>query len=829
MTENIMSYSFLKENYNITYSQYTELLNKAEEQCIDGKNLTSSVFESVLKEFCDEQGLTEEYALLEDEYMEAYDAIAGYDDNIDEISYTDTSMAAQSFAESANGENNYANSADYQNNVSGTPMALSSGTAPTIDAVSANDIMTQGKDADTLRQERADISQQIETQRTEMETAKATAQSSYDQAEGEYIDALNEAETKIANDQSEQAEAYRAAKEEKDNNTTQINDQKSVISDLTSAVETQKFTISALSQELSVLNNAEPKESDYKDEDGNVLPEFASVHEDWKTEVANLEAKKAAEEDRLSQYEQQLGEAENALKILEQESSILDSNLTTALLNLEKANSSYSDIRTKVEEKRSAMIEAQNTLSEITAEYEANIAQLQQNLAEYDTAISQAESNISLENESGIEKLGAYQNSELHAEAAENGGILSSDAETLSNEEQQKYLEEYLGDGNFGEIKKEGTNYFTKTNDDGTTDCFRVVNDNGEVKIIHTNIPGQGEPATEVFKVDSLSIDRMSLQEYGLDEGQNDSFAEYAALKGIDIETATVEELQTSVDEYNRLINQKNEFLELYDYLSENEAFKGLLDEKLLLNDSDDGGSDGKIEQSLSNLYQWVNDVGAFRTSGENGNCSYDDDFNERVADAISQIKDEIYNGNYNAEIVNAIKEIEAKYEDNIRPKTVTEDSRIEKYADIGSDDKQGDSFKEYLSLKGVDILSSTDADLETYLDEYNKLIEQKNEFLELYKKFEQNGVLSSFLQSKLNLADSDMLNGTVSQTIENLYEYVNNVGAFRTTGEDGTNAYDKDFAERVPDAIKQMAQYVLDNQELFDDAFVKEISEILS
>ena len=913
----------------------------------------------------------EQMSAIEDGYNEAYSALANYDGeedftlaDLDEMGDDAANEAAQKF-EAANADNNYANSEEYSQRENSKPVALQNQTAE-IAAVSKSSLGS--KNVETLRSERAQISTDIENERAAMEEAKAEKQEAVNTAEGNYNTALqnlSDAIGEIDENSSEAEQNFADLKTQRDDKLTQVNDQKNVINDLQSGVDSQKNAVSSISAQLSYHVGQEPQQASYKKEvteDGETkevddTEAFETAHRAWEQQKAELEANKQEAEDKLSEYEQQLGEAENALKVLEQELQDLDGQVNDAAVKLtELKNENGESLSEIVDNAKTQLDTARNQLQEVTQPYEANIAQMQLNLAEYDAAITQAESSLNLEGQDGVEKKGVFENKALDAvNTSRDPETLSRNSASLSDEEQEEYLKEYLGDAYEGvELIASGDDtpgYFSRKNEDGTTDCFKVVNDQGKISLIHTNIPKDGTAMTEVYGVEALkdengdpreypkylttkdgalqpgqieslaedimesgsipenvdistlssqtlssliekygdgakfaneiistidkdsqsdvlekldeiynlrarrgydntdtqtnaarlalkellnpedattSIDRMSLLEYGLDEGQNDSFANYAQTKGIDIETATVEELQSAVNDYNRLISQKNEFLEMYKTLENNPAFKEILEDSSRELTDSDYWSDGKVKQSLQDLYNWVNDVGSFRTSNESGSSAYDKDFEERVADAIFQMKDLVYDSGYSSEVENAIKEIEAKYEQNISSITVSEDNRVEKYADIGADNENGDTFKNYLETQGVDILSTQDSELEAYLQEYNDLIAQKEQFINLYNTFSKNPTLQGLLDDSFELRDTDNNNEKVKQTLQDLYNWVNNVGAFRTSGEDGTSGYDKDFSERVPDAIQQMIKYVEDNKDLFDEDFVNEILAIV-
>lgn len=532
------------------------------DESIEDGNIDKNVFEDVLRDYCDTKGY--DYSKIEDDYASAFDAIAGMDGDGESLSYQDFGNYAADKTSSTSSDNNYANSSEYKDRQNTRPVALQGKRATEASPVKANDLI--GQDVETLRTERAAISDQIQVQRDEMETAKAEKQTAVDEAEKAYqarLDIYADAiEDKKEADLGEKEQEYQDLKAKRDEKNTQINDQKNVITDLKSGVESQKTAIQLIGSQLTNHLGQEPKLDSYTkqetDAEGNLVTDeqgnpkmvadedaWLAAHTEWVTRKNELEKQQQLEEDKLSEYEQQLGEAENALKVLEQEVATTDADITKIQEQLAQENETIAALEEQsdysIDELKTNLDNAKSELESVTAPYEANIAQLQLNLTEYDTAISQAESSSKIEEKEGMESLGSYTNTALDATAsAKNDDILAKNSVTLSNDEQIEYLENYLGEGNYGELISSDDNpgYFSKQNEDGTIDCFKVVNDSGEIKVIHTNIPDQGDPATEIYGVDPLKDEN----------GEDRTYSKYATSEeGVLVEKQVnmlVEELQ---------------------------------------------------------------------------------------------------------------------------------------------------------------------------------------------------------------------------------------------------------------------------------------------
>ncbi|MBR2069588.1 MAG: hypothetical protein IJ877_07515 [Candidatus Gastranaerophilales bacterium] len=109
---------------------------------------------------------------------------------------------------------------------------------------------------------------------------------------------------------------------------------------------------------------------------------------------------------------------------------------------------------------------------------------------------------------------GNFENKKVETKRAEevNPDLFDGPVVTLSKYEQERILSSGFVDNFEGySITKEG-NCFWKLNDDGTKDYIRVVNDNGNYKLIHTTI-GENSSNTEVFSFDRKDVANFTLSD----------------------------------------------------------------------------------------------------------------------------------------------------------------------------------------------------------------------------------------------------------------------------------------------------------------------------
>ncbi len=111
-----------------------------------------------------------------------------------------------------------------------------------------------------------------------------------------------------------------------------------------------------------------------------------------------------------------------------------------------------------------------------------------------------------------VTQYSSFTNSNVNNNRAENVSGFSNPQEvkTLEKDSQAVILADFLNDFDNFEVKQAGDHdYFTRINDDGTQEFYRVVDDGGENKIIHTTVKNgevSGETGLyEITKADELN------------------------------------------------------------------------------------------------------------------------------------------------------------------------------------------------------------------------------------------------------------------------------------------------------------------------------------
>lgn len=123
--------------------------------------------------------------------------------------------------------------------------------------------------------------------------------------------------------------------------------------------------------------------------------------------------------------------------------------------------------------------------------------------------------NFEVNSSKGVKKIGSFSNDYFGEKKAEevNANLFDGPVVTLSKYEQQTILSSgFIGKFSDYTPTKEG-NCFWKQNPDGSKDFVRVVNDNGNYKIIHSTLDKEGKSNTEVFGIERKNISNFSMPE----------------------------------------------------------------------------------------------------------------------------------------------------------------------------------------------------------------------------------------------------------------------------------------------------------------------------
>ena len=287
---------------------------------------------------------------------------------------------------------NFANSDEYKSYAAdreasgGRPIALErcdAGVASvTIESLS-------GSTSAQLIADRSACMSDIQANRDAMNSETQAQQSVVDDAKTVYDDALGqmalyEEQNGVEN---EQLEALRTQKTECD---SQISNQQGVVQELQSSADAQRSVISSIDSQLGALVTPEQYIME-TNEEGEEIQKPNPEYDAYLQQKAALEEQKPQAEAQLSQIEQEVATAQDALSVLQEESASVDEQIAQQLEVVAQGEGEYAELAQQAQECLETYQQEQEALSSVSQGYEANIAQLQENLTAYDAAIAEAQ------------------------------------------------------------------------------------------------------------------------------------------------------------------------------------------------------------------------------------------------------------------------------------------------------------------------------------------------------------------------------------------------------------------------------------------------------
>ncbi len=396
---------------NVNLNQGLDFINKYLKDLGIDKKVTSSEVASIFKDLeKNEDGTvnTSDFALavanaygnnqidsIEEEYLDAWEAISGIDGNNESISAEDIAGLETSVEENADAASEASGGSGGGGGgggavPSGSPTGqndnLNSQTEPVSSVPAAN--ITGNESVEELQAGRSDALAQLSEMQAqkynneaviEAEQAVAEAQTTYTESMEAFEENAAELYKKVADTQ-----------ERKEKNDQAISGQKSVIDTVKGNISAKEGEINALTVPPETITETDP-------ETGETVSKPNPDYQEYLNTKAALEAE-------LADLQTELANQETTLANFEKEGELIDSQLAEILNSQEMQENEYAKA---AKDAFMAYIDAQSNLSivkaEQTAQVDADIAQLRENVSAYDTAIEQAEAQETQEEQEAEE------------------------------------------------------------------------------------------------------------------------------------------------------------------------------------------------------------------------------------------------------------------------------------------------------------------------------------------------------------------------------------------------------------------------------------------
>ena len=488
------------------------------------------------------------YDNIEDEYLEAFEAIAGYDGDAESMSQEDIDAMMQT------GQTEGSSGTGGTGGTSGTGSSGTGNTQPggsatdeppaTSDApakatpISRSDL--EGKDSATLQTDRSSLLNEISSNRAKKDQAASQARQDAETAKTTYETANESFETLMEECEAQKEERSEAA-EKVDEAQSNVDTADAAVADQESAIAETEATIDTANSNLSGLT--EPPQFIYEEvSDGNGgtktvqkdNPDYAVYLEqkaELEAQIAEAEAQLAEQEAKLTDLETQLTEAQTVLQQAQQ--AYVEENKQDAEFGpkLTEAQAAIDTAKQDYDTKKSA----ENTIEQ---EWDAQIDVLQNNLAVYNDAIAEAQKE-----EEGQPVPDGY--------SIQDGVIVSNDEKNkhvLTPVENMDNFPEGAQTNENGEIVDDKGNVLgrVETAEDGSQQIYlkepAPISDSEKNEIVQQLLYGDGKKDAEDFWSAKNGVDFSKINSYDMAEIE-EMYNQQVEAHNSTVEPSQVEEL----------------------------------------------------------------------------------------------------------------------------------------------------------------------------------------------------------------------------------------------------------------------------------------------
>lgn len=324
---------------------------------------------------------SEEYAALEDEFLNAFDGIANLDGDSSSISETDIKLSI-----SDNKQSEASTNTDSVSGASGGSYGYSNN-----NNVGATDLSS--KTLEQLNSERSNVLSGINDKRNEKSQALSNAnvdvkskQIAYNEATKTFNE-LVQAKLENGNLQNEYANEVSILEDQKNAVNNQISQQETTISETNNLISSLSGSLSSLEeppQTISILNE---DTQENETQENPAYDKYLAQKVALENELAIVEADLAKQEDELNALKEELIGVENSL------SSAIEKYVS---IEEQAGNLSQEEMNAKaaIEQRKAEYEEARSQVQKIEQSYDKEIDELQASLISYNDAVTEKELSL---------------------------------------------------------------------------------------------------------------------------------------------------------------------------------------------------------------------------------------------------------------------------------------------------------------------------------------------------------------------------------------------------------------------------------------------------
>ena len=348
-----------------------------------------------IDEFKETLSSYDEYMDLEEEFLEVFDAIAMGDGENTSISEDDIESAingAEEVAENATGDS--PSGSGPSNGPSGGPKQDPAKDTNQQESISRSDI--EGKDVNTLQNEKGSLLNDISSVRDEKTNAIAESKQKTDASQQEY-DTATQAFDELIKTQEETDEAAQQASDKVQELNTQKSDKNSEISTQEGVVSEANTLVSTISSSLSSLEEPPQYISEtVTNADGttSTIQKENPAYQTYLNQKAALEEQLAAAEEDLANQEELLASLEVELTNIEKNHQQAVDNYCKVKEELGQLTPELANAQKTIQDKKLEYNKAQSEEAKVASQYDKQIETLRNNLGVYSDVIKEKELNV---------------------------------------------------------------------------------------------------------------------------------------------------------------------------------------------------------------------------------------------------------------------------------------------------------------------------------------------------------------------------------------------------------------------------------------------------
>ena len=348
-----------------------------------------------LDEFKEALSTYDEYMDLEEDFLEAFEAIAIGDGEAASISDEDIESAIKGAEEAVEAAEASGGGAPSGGGPSGSPQNdLGKDKQNQQEGITRSDI--EGKDVDTLQNEKSNLLNDISSMRDEKNTAIADAKQKTADTQKEYENATQAFDDLITTQEETEESAQQASDKvqelstQKSDKNSEISTQEGVVSEATTLVSTISSSLSSLQEPPQYISETVTN----SDGTTSTVQKENPAYQAYLDQKAELESQLADAEADLTAQEELLASLEVELTNIEKNHQQAVDDYCKLKEQLGQLTPELADAQKAIQDSKTIYDKAQGEENKVASQYDQQINALRNNLGVYNDVIKEKELNV---------------------------------------------------------------------------------------------------------------------------------------------------------------------------------------------------------------------------------------------------------------------------------------------------------------------------------------------------------------------------------------------------------------------------------------------------